>query len=145
MTRRRSKTKAKAQKREHDLIKAGRKEALEAQNGFCRYCYAPISEEEATADHRIPRSKGGSNLAHNIDALCSPCNNAKGHMNPGIFLKEIKNPSPGSPLPLLLSWSRRKIWLKTHRACRYIGEMAGFEPHIPNSMRKNHAENQIHY
>lgn len=134
---RNNRTKAKAQKLEHTFIKKARDEALKNQNGFCFYCYEPLTKETATADHKIPKSQGGSNLDFNINALCSACNNAKGHMSHSVFLREIKNPSPNCPLSLLLSWSRRKIWLKTHRSRRYIGEFVGFEPTLPNSMRKN--------
>lgn len=112
-------------------MREGREAAWEVQKGCCKYCYSPLSKHELTADHRVPRSKGGSNLSVNIDALCKSCNTAKGSMNPGLFLREIKNPSHGASFPLLMAWSRRKVSLKMHRAIRNIGRMYGVEVNVP--------------
>lgn len=112
-------------------IKEGREAAWQQQKGCCKYCYTPLKKEEVTADHRIARSKGGSNLPMNIDAVCEPCNVAKDNMNPGVFLREIKNPTPGASFLLHLAWSRRRVSLKMHRAVRNIGRAAGVEVNVP--------------
>jgi 5-methylcytosine-specific restriction endonuclease McrA len=43
--------------------------------GRCRHCG---SREEMQFDHVIPRSRGGSGLASNVELLCGPCNRRKG-------------------------------------------------------------------
>jgi 5-methylcytosine-specific restriction endonuclease McrA len=119
---------------EREKIKKGRTEALKRQNGFCFYCYEPITFLEATADHKIPKSKGGSNLEFNINAVCNACNQAKKDKSHAVYLKEIKLPNKNGDLELLLAWSRRKIWLKAHRSCRSIYGIFDLEPKIPPNM-----------
>lgn len=118
-------------KLEMQKMKEGREVAWKQQKKCCKYCYTPLERHEVTADHRIAKSKGGSNLAFNIDALCEPCNVAKDDMNPGVFLREIKNPTPGGSFLLHLAWSRRRVSLKMHRAVRNIGRAAGVEVNVP--------------
>lgn len=114
---------------ERDFIKAGRNEALVRQSGCCKYCFEPLTATTATAEHRVARSNRGSNLKHNIDAACQPCNRLKGSMTAGQFLKAIKN--PGVRWEFLLAQSRRRIWLRMHRACRNIGRAVGMEVKLP--------------
>lgn len=116
---------------EQEIIRRGRGAALAAQSGCCKYCFEPLTEKTVTAEHRVPRSMGGSNLAHNIDAACLRCNRLKGLSSPGEFLKAIKFPTVASELELLLAHSRRKIWLKTHRSCRAIGRAVGMQVASP--------------
>ncbi|MFE1145218.1 HNH endonuclease [Streptomyces rochei] len=47
-------------------------------NGICQGCHRHISIEEATRDHKRPRSKGGSNKRKNIQLMCHLCNQIKG-------------------------------------------------------------------
>lgn len=112
-------------KLERTYIVTGRNEALERQCSCCRYCYEPITSDTVTADHRVSRKQGGSNLKHNIDAVCKPCNQAKGCMTEGQFLKVIKNPPLGSHVSILLTFARRKIWIKTHKTCKNISNVVG--------------------
>lgn len=110
---------------QNDIVRRGRNAALVVQSGCCKYCFEPLTEKTVTAEHRVPRSQGGSNLAHNIDAACLRCNRLKGTATAGAFLKAIKSPAVGADLELLLAHARRKIWLKTHRSCRAIGRAVG--------------------
>lgn len=109
---------------EREFITKGRATASARQSNCCKYCFEPFTVSPATAEHRVPRSKGGSNLEHNIDAACGRCNKLKGSMTAGQFVAAIK--SGGGTLEMMLAWSRRRIWIRTHRACRDIGRAVGF-------------------
>lgn len=49
-------------------------EVLDRDMWVCQYCGAPAN----TADHIVPRSKGGEDSAFNLVASCRPCNSRKG-------------------------------------------------------------------
>lgn len=49
-------------------------EAFNAHGWFCHYCEA---REALTADHVIPRSRGGTDEAHNLVPACSTCNSSR--------------------------------------------------------------------
>lgn len=119
------------------ILKSHKSEALAEQGGCCRYCMAPLTISQATADHRVPRSKGGLNVRANIIAACQPCNAAKGSLPVLGFTRMLKGalPPAGAPLSILMAWSRRRIWLATHRACRTIRYSAGLENNTPVGKR----------
>ena len=116
------------------FIKAHRIDALSAQNGFCRYCLGPLTPREATADHRTPRARGGSNAKANIAAACRDCNMTKGMMDERLFQRLIAGPMAptGLGIHLIAAWSRRRIWSAMHRACRRILKSAGAEYRGPS-------------
>lgn len=45
--------------------------------GHCGYCGCILDFESFTADHLIPRSKGGGNELSNLMACCKTCNRSK--------------------------------------------------------------------
>jgi len=50
-----------------------------ARCGFtCQHCGANLFEIEPHIDHIVPLAKGGTNDESNLQALCAPCNLAKG-------------------------------------------------------------------
>lgn len=62
--------------------------------GLCFYCRAPMGSK-VTADHLIPKSKGGKSIKANIVAACWVCNKHKKNMSADEFftsekLKRIK-------------------------------------------------------
>lgn len=55
-------------------------ELYQRDNGICQWKMHPISLEEATRDHLIPRALGGRN-GHNFEnvvLMCMACNKEKG-------------------------------------------------------------------
>jgi len=44
----------------------------------CQHCGADLFEVEHHIDHIVPLAKGGNNDEDNLQALCAPCNLAKG-------------------------------------------------------------------
>lgn len=102
-------------------LRAFRSDAATEQLGLCLYCTVPLTAETLTGDHLVPRSRGGQTTRENIGASCEGCNRAKGDLPAGQFHNLIRRmPAPGSPLRLWMAWSRRRIWVRTHRACRHI-------------------------
>jgi 5-methylcytosine-specific restriction endonuclease McrA len=57
------------------------REIVKAHGNHCLCCgirYGTTPLDEMTKDHVVPLSKGGSNLASNLQPLCRPCNSRKG-------------------------------------------------------------------
>lgn len=54
--------------------------------GLCFYCQAPMGKH-ITADHLIPRSKGGRGVRANIVAACRACNKYKKDMTADEFFQ----------------------------------------------------------
>jgi hypothetical protein len=50
------------------------------QMGRCYYCREKIDLLSATEDHRLPKSRGGSDVWQNVVAACWTCNTQKGPM-----------------------------------------------------------------
>lgn len=48
---------------------------LERDGYICQYCG---SEDRLHVDHKIPLSRGGTNLFENLITACGPCNQSKG-------------------------------------------------------------------
>lgn len=59
--------------------KRSRKRRIAARDGLrCNYCFAQFKNlSEATVDHFIPRSKGGTNQMSNLVLACDDCNQNK--------------------------------------------------------------------
>jgi len=57
----------------------------------CIYCESKLDDQNASAEHIIPISKGGNNSQINLIVACKDCNNERGDID---FLKylRIKNP-----------------------------------------------------
>lgn len=119
-----------ANRLEAAFLKAYRASALTSQGGCCKYCFEPLPRGIATADHRIPRKKGGADHQHNIAAACQPCNNAKAHMSEAAFLALVKGTATAS-VGILMARARRRIWQATHASCKRIMASVGGEYHGP--------------
>lgn len=63
-----------------------------AYYGFrCRYCGIEMSTAEATRDHQIPLSRGGSDWASNLVPACRACNSRKRESTITEFLSKERN------------------------------------------------------
>lgn len=96
-------------------------EALSVQRGKCIYCKAPLPRRRATADHKHPRSRGGTTERNNIAAACAGCNQAKAAMSEARFIALINGKRPPAvSIHLMLVWASRRIWKRTHLAYERI-------------------------
>jgi 5-methylcytosine-specific restriction endonuclease McrA len=59
----------------------------------CVYCGTGLGLENATLDHVIPLSRGGSHAPGNLVSACQPCNQLKGALLPAEFF--ARYPSAG--------------------------------------------------
>ena len=72
-----SKKKAKLNRRSRYIPAATRVDVLRRDNHRCVYCGVSAKKAELEIDHIIPFSKGGSNAISNLQTLCSDCNKGK--------------------------------------------------------------------
>jgi len=108
--------------RDRVWLKVYRQTALLAQENRCKYCYEPLTVRTVTADHYIPKAKGGNNRRQNIVAACKPCNRLKGVKSEEEFLSWIQNSNQYSALMVNF---RRTLWQRTHTACSRILQSVG--------------------
>ena len=69
-----------------------RKEMMKRQNGKCWICGQQMckikgDKREATIDHIIPRSRGGTSDAANLKLACRSCNENRGNNLDHVFVK----------------------------------------------------------
>jgi 5-methylcytosine-specific restriction endonuclease McrA len=74
------------------LARAVRIKRLEWRDGgrLCHYCRCVMSgsrNRQRTIDHRVPKSKGGTNRLSNLVFACGACNRKKGDMTEAEFLQ----------------------------------------------------------
>ncbi|WP_083847267.1 HNH endonuclease [Deinococcus gobiensis] len=68
--------------------------AFARQSGCCHYCGEKVGRTAGPwhADHFIPISRGGANVAENIVIACEPCNRQKYNKMPWEFMPERFSP-----------------------------------------------------
>jgi hypothetical protein len=75
-----------ANKRERILIKYDQK---------CQICFKKTNKHNMKdypeLDHKIPRSKGGSNLEENLILLCNDCNNKRSNVHGQNLINKVLN------------------------------------------------------
>jgi 5-methylcytosine-specific restriction endonuclease McrA len=112
--------------RENRHLRRLRTAALKAQHHRCLYCRSPLSADEATAEHKLPRSRGGGRSRSNIGAACYRCNVTRADVPQDHFyaLIDRRQPPQGAPSAIILIWASRRIWGRTQKACARIKALA---------------------
>lgn len=70
--------------------RVSREIALIRQGYRCIYCLCNLTIDTATAEHIIPKSKGGNNKRTNLAASCKKCNNIRGDIDHDVFIKIVR-------------------------------------------------------
>lgn len=99
--------------------KVARQEAWTRQKSRCAYCLTKLRLDQVTADHVIPKSKGGLNQKENIIAACRTCNLIKGSMTVNQFKNKLKSKKTEN-LHIRIQGSIRRINLAADRSCARI-------------------------
>ena len=102
----------------HKWVAVKRDEALIRQGGRCKYCRCGLTRGTATADHRVPKAKGGTDSGA-TDALCWFCNQAKDRLSPLQFRKLLKSDGP-LPWPANLCRASFRINTAADKAVKRI-------------------------
>jgi hypothetical protein len=65
---------------------------LERDGGCCVWCSRPLvrGDRLLTFEHVVPRLKGGPAWAENEVPACRPCNRARGHTAPSLWLEDCE-------------------------------------------------------
>jgi 5-methylcytosine-specific restriction endonuclease McrA len=120
-------------KKENARIRRSMLEALEEQGGCCFYCCAPLLPHQATADHRKPKSRGGTDCRENIAAACFPCNKAKADLAESWFFAILNRKTPPriGGRELLLVWATRRMFKRARKACRRLERASLVNRRVP--------------
>lgn len=68
-----------------------RRKIRDKTGGRCSYCGKPLTQKNWSIDHIVPKSKGGTYDLSNLVPCCKGCNNSKGAMPVGVFVKNLRN------------------------------------------------------
>lgn len=71
-------------------VKRLRAELL-AEDPHCRYCGRALSRSQASADHSVPKSRGGATTRENIALSCRRCNRWKGSLTTAEFADLLRS------------------------------------------------------
>lgn len=72
---------------------------LQKQKYSCVFCGVKLSLLTCSIDHKVPKSKGGSNSKKNLQLTCLPCNWAKRNLTSCEYLKQCQR---------VVTWMREK-------------------------------------
>lgn len=90
-----------------EVVKLRRDSLFYRDHGVCAYCEKPLTINEVTYDHVIPRRLGGLSHWENIVSSCTHCNGLKGDKAPvGRWLPRLK---PFKPTYYQLLSNRKKF------------------------------------
>lgn len=72
---------------EKEILEYGRiRKAMYEKEKSCTYCKIELTYEQTTIDHKIPRSRGGTDDPENLTIACEECNGRKRSMTVEEFL-----------------------------------------------------------
>jgi len=66
------------------------RDLLAAYRYRCAYCNCRLTRKSASADHKIPLSRGGTNWIRNIVPACLPCNQRKNYLTAAAYLSRLR-------------------------------------------------------
>lgn len=105
-------------------VKFSRENVYVRDRGECQYCANKVPRHDATYDHVVPRSQGGTTKWENIVIACVPCNQKKGGRTPEqAKMRLLSTPIRPKMLPdarrVTLSWQKGmpvswQSWLKAY-------------------------------
>ncbi len=91
-------------KRYRMKVKFSRSNVYLRDHGRCQYCGRPISKDDATYDHVIPRAQGGTTKWANIVIACFACNQKKAARTPRqAGMRLLRKPERPKSLPGMAS------------------------------------------
>jgi hypothetical protein len=110
----------------HAFKKMVRSDAVIEQRRHCIFCRDPMTFATATAEHMLPRSKGGATDRKNIKASCEPCNFAKGNgtdawMRRVLHGAEIPTDDPAMTAAYIRHRLNRKVERSEKRIRVFVG------------------------
>lgn len=56
----------------------------------CEYCKLSVKVTDLSVDHKLPRSRGGSDESSNLHYICLSCNLVKGNLTEEEYLRLLK-------------------------------------------------------
>lgn len=115
---------------EHVFLKMYRWDSFSQTSGICSYCETRLSRGQATADHSIPRSRGGATSRKNIVMCCEGCNKAKGSLSAGKFrnllnCRALPAEDAAQNSHLVMAWIRARLNKRIKKAERRIKRYVG--------------------
>lgn len=75
-----------------------RSSLMRRDGSWCWWCGVPLTKGNSTADHVLPKSKGGNGRRRNLVLCCYSCNQAKGDSHPLAWIATLVA-SPDDRLP----------------------------------------------
>ncbi len=93
--------------------KASNDAIFKRDGGKCQYTNKPLDRKDATMDHVLPKSRGGSDDWTNLVLTSKEINSKKGNsLNSEVGLKLIRQPTAPKPVPIseLIKEIRHQDW-----------------------------------
>ena len=106
---------------------------LDTFKGVCQYCHGASNDTKKEWEHKVPKSRGGSNSLSNATLACRCCNNAKDNKTPAEWKKILLSKKPFSALDAARVEGIKEV--EKHSYSKALADAA-----ITNSIRKKIGE-----